>query len=324
MTRPLSESIRADFPSNGRNAADPLSGPGSGDRLHWVDVLKLAPLMALSHGRREVTVALLDGPVDVSHPGLATGRIVEIASRPPGTCAGSGDSACTHGTLVAGILIASRDSSVPGICPGCTLLVRPVFPASVTGGTPWPAAAPEALAAAIAEAIDAGARLINLSLALVRPSPRAERTIAAALDYAVKRGALVIAAAGNQGIPGNSVITRHQGVIPVTACDARGQPLSRSTLGPSIGRHGLAAPGDRVVSLAAGGGTLLASGTSVAAPLVTGTMALLWSEFPATPAARLKYAVTRSYGPARRAVTPPLLDASAAHRFMATTAAGRR
>jgi len=38
-----------------------------------------------------------------------------------------GRPACSHGTLVAGVLSARRDSLHPGICPGCTLVVRPIF-----------------------------------------------------------------------------------------------------------------------------------------------------------------------------------------------------
>jgi len=280
--------------------------------------------MALSRGRREVTVALLDGPVDVGHPELAAGHITEIPGRLRGTCARASDAACAHGTSVAGILAAKRGSSAPGLCPGCTLLVRPVFAEAAAGGTDPPTAAPEDLAEAITDAIGAGARLINLSIALIRPSPRAGRSMEAVLDYAARRGVLVVAAAGNRGMLGGSPITRHHGVIPVVACDARGRPMSESNLGPSIGRRGLAAPGDRILSLAAGGGSRPVSGTSVAAPVVTGTIALLWSEFPAAPAAQLRHAVTRAHGPARRTIAPPVLDAAAAYRFLAESTAGKR
>ena len=95
----------------------------------------------------------------------------------------------------------------------------------------------------------------------------------------VRRGAIVVAAAGNQGALGGFAITRHPWVIPVTACDNRGMPISESNLGGSIGRRGLAAPGDAVTSLSAAGQVLTFGGTSVAAPFVTGAIALLWSEF---------------------------------------------
>ena len=75
------------------------------------------------------------------------------------------------------------------------------------------------LAAAIIECIDAGARVINLSLALAQPSTNGEQSLEEALNQAVKRGVIVVAAAGNQGTLGSSAITRHPWVIPVVACD---------------------------------------------------------------------------------------------------------
>jgi len=58
------------------------------------------------------------------------------------------------------------------------------------------------------------------------------------------------------------------------------------------------------------------SGTSVAAPLVSGTIALLWSEFPDITANQLRREVTQSEA-RRRTVVPPLLDAWAAYRALA-------
>ena len=59
----------------------------------------------------------------------------------------------------------------------------------------------------------------------------------------------MVAAAGNQGTVGSSVITRHPWVIPVIACDLQGRPTTESNLGSSIGRRGLAAPGENIASL---------------------------------------------------------------------------
>ena len=116
-----------------------------------------------------------------------------------------------------------------------------------------PSATPQELAAAIIECIDAGARVINLSLALAQPSTKGEQALEEALNQAVRRGVIVVAAAGNQGTLGSSAITRHPWVIPVVACDLRGRPMNESNLGSSIGRRGLSAPGDGVTSLGAEG-----------------------------------------------------------------------
>ena len=92
---------------------------------------------------------------------------------------------------MAGILSARRDSAAPAICPGCTLLVRPIFPETTTGNGQLPEATPRELAAAIVDCVDAGARVVNLSLALAEPSSRGERALDEALDQALRRGVLV-------------------------------------------------------------------------------------------------------------------------------------
>jgi len=181
-----------------------------------------------------------------------------------------------------------------------------------------PSATPQELAEAIIETIDAGARIINLSAAIAQQSSKGERELEEALDYAARRGVIVVAAAGNQGMVGSSAITRHPWVIPVVACDLRGHPISYSNLGSSIGRRGLSAPGDNVTSLGADGKPLTFGGTSAAAPFVTGAIALLWSESLSATAAEMKLAITQAYAQRRTTVVPPLLDAWAAYQIMKT------
>src|SRR5207248_8661846 len=125
-------------------------------------------------------------------------------------------------------------------------------------------ATPQELAAAIVDCVEAGARVVNLSLALAQHSTRNEQTLEEALDYATQRGVLVVAAAGNQGTVGSSAITRHPWVIPVVACDLQGRPISGSNLGSSIGRRGLTAPAENIVSLGTDGKPQIAGGKSAA------------------------------------------------------------
>jgi subtilisin family serine protease len=208
-----------------------------------------------------------------------------------------------------------------------------------------PSATPQDLAAAIFECINAGARVINLSLALAQPSTKGEQVLDEAFNQALKQGVLIVAAAGNQGTLGSSSIIRHPWVIPVVACDLSGRPINESNLGSSIGTRGLSAPGDNITSLGAEGQLLTLSGTSMAVPFVTGAIALLWSEFPDATAAQIKLAImrqpqtqtfrqgtfmqgrfpsTRSYGPRRASVVPPLLDAEAAYQRLSTVGARRQ
>src|SRR5207248_4828014 len=131
-------------------------------------------------------------------------------------------------------------------------------------------ATPQELAAAIVDCVEAGARVVNLSLALAQHSTRNEQTLEEALDYATQRGVIIVAAAGNQGTVGSSAITRHPWVIPVVGCDLQGKPTAESNLAGSIGRHGLCAPGEQITSLGTNGTPQTLGGTSAAAPFVTG------------------------------------------------------
>ena len=277
--------------------------------------------MERATGSPEVKIGLIDGPVVTQHPDLA-GERLPIPGKNGATCTQANSTACLHGTFVAGILSAKRNSPAPAICPDCTLLIRPIFAETTSGREHMPSATPQELAAAIIECIDAGARVINLSLALAQPSIKGEQALEEALNQAIRRGVIVVAAAGNQGTLGSSAITRHPWVIPVVACDLAGRPMNESNLGGSIGRRGLSAPGDGVTSLGAEGQPLTLGGTSVAAPFVTGAIALLWSEFPAASAAQIKLAVTQAGTPRRASVVPPLLDAMAA--FQALSMANER
>jgi len=283
-----------------------------------LDLVGLTSLINRTSGRPEVTIGLIDGPVVMNHPELASQHIREIPGNGSGACTQANSMACLHGTFVAGILSAKRGSSAPAICPDCTLLIRPVFTEATAGNAQIPSATPQELAAAIIECVEAGARCINLSLALAQPSSKGERELEQVLDHATKRGVIIAAAAGNQGTLGSTAITRHSWVIPVVACDLRGRPTNESNLGSSIGRRGLSAPGVAITSLGAVGKPLTLGGTSVATPFVTGAIALLWSAFPMATAAQVKFAVTQAYAPGRTTVVPPLLNAWAAYQFMVT------
>lgn len=288
-----------------------------------LDLVKLTALMERTRGSPEVKIGLIDGPVVIKHPDFASGHLCEIPGNNGATCAQTNSTACLHGTFIAGILSATRNSPAPAICPNCILLIRPIFAETTSGREHMPSATPKELAAAIIECIDAGARVINLSLALAQPSTKGEQALEDALNQAVRRGVIVVAAAGNQGTLGSSAITRHPWVIPVVACDLQGRPTNESNLGSSIGRRGLSAPGDGITSLGAKGQSLTLGGTSVAVPFVAGAIALLWSEFPNATAAQIKFAITQASIPRRASVVPPVLDAAAAYQILSTMNARR-
>jgi subtilisin family serine protease len=281
-----------------------------------LELAKLTALMERTSGSPSVVIGLIDGPVATEHPDLAGARVREIPGHKGGACTRANSAACLHGTFVAGILSARRESVAPAVCPNCTLLMRPIFAETNAANGEMPSARPEELAQAIRDCIDAGARVLNVSAALAQPSIKFERELEGALNQAARHHVIVVVAAGNQGAVGSTAITCHPWVIPVVGYDLLGRPMRCSNLGRSIGRLGLGAPGDRITSIGANGEPLVWGGTSAAAPFVTGAIALLWSEFPAATAAKVKFAVTQAHAARRIAVVPPLLDASAAYHAM--------
>jgi subtilisin family serine protease len=286
-----------------------------------LELVRLPGLMALTSGRPDVVIGLLDGPVAVDHPDLAAGSIRTVAGRQV-PCRDARSLACRHGTFVAGVLVARRGARAPAIAPDCTLLVRAVFAETAQAGE-LPSATPRELAAAIVDCVDAGARILNLSAALTGMPVGGARVLEEALEHAVRRGVLVVVAAGNQGTVGGSAITRQPWVVPVVGYSAAGWPLAGSNLGFSAGSGGLGAPGEGVVGLTPSGEPVVSEGTSVAAPFVTGTAALLWSLFPGAAAVEVKRALLSAPASRRRTVVPPLLDAWGAYELLSGAPARR-
>jgi subtilisin family serine protease len=176
-----------------------------------LELVKLGPLMDRTCGRPEIAIGLIDGPVAMDHPDLVQRRMQALPGKMGAACLGPSSMACMHGTSVAGILSARRGSCAPAICPGCSLLIRPIFAETGLANGHAPSATPKELAEAIVETIRAGARILNISAALVVPSSRNDRAIEHALDYAAQRSVIVVAAAGNQGLLGSSAITTTPG-----------------------------------------------------------------------------------------------------------------
>jgi subtilisin family serine protease len=289
-------------------AGDPVT-----NNKNALDLVNLTPLMELSAGRAETTIALIDGPVATNHQDLSTTNVRELHG---GACTYANSIACMHGTFVAGILSARRGSSAPSIAPGCTLLVRPIFAESVAANRDMPSATSEELATAIVDCTEAGAHVINLSAALSQPTAAGERKLKEALDLCAKRDSVVVAAAGNEASIGSSTITRHPWVIPVVACDLRGQPMAFSNFGNSIGRRGLSAPGEQITSISAAGEPPAFTGTSAAAPFVTGAIALLKSIFPNVTGAGVKFALIRAHASRRTTIVPTMLNAWAGYQIL--------
>ena len=132
-----------------------------------LSLVGLPQLMRLTSGAEAVKIALIDGPVALDHADLARETIHLLPGQPDAKHKIQNSVACVHGTQVAGVLHARRSAAAPGICPTCTLLIRPIFSAEAieTDSRSPLSANPQDAAAAIREAVAAKARIIDLSVA---------------------------------------------------------------------------------------------------------------------------------------------------------------
>jgi subtilisin family serine protease len=266
---------------------------------------KYLTLIEWSSGNSNIVVAIIDGPVDASHPALSEADLHTLTSDPV-ACRLSNSLACQHGTFVTGILAANRESLAPSLCPHCTFIIRPIFCESIIPGQ-CPEVTPQHLADALTEVIDAGAKVVNMSLGIGNSSVKYHPILDDVFDYAAHKGTILIGAAGNQGYIGANPLFKHPWVIPVAACDVDGRPIN-TNLSATIGKQGLMAPGVGIVSTLPNGRYGKNSGTSVAAPFVTGVIALLWSMFPDATAQQIRRAILQP-GQSRKSIVPPMLNA---------------
>jgi subtilisin family serine protease len=172
---------------------------------------RLHPLMDASDGNANITIGLVDGPVDLNHPALEGARIRAVKESQLTACRSSSSIACRHGTFVAGILCAKRGLFAPAISPGCTILLRPIFtdqPNNIDTTKKnseillFPSSTSEELSDAIVELVKTGARIINLSLGLSTSSMITYPKLQEAYDYARQHGAIIVAASGIKEILG--------------------------------------------------------------------------------------------------------------------------
>jgi subtilisin family serine protease len=250
-----------------------------------------------------VTVAVVDTGVDASHPDLA-GRVLPGHEFLNG---GGIDQAvspmndnCGHGTHVAGTIAANAQNGlgIAGAAPGVMIL-----PVRVLNCGGWSSD----VAKGITWAANQGARVINLSVG----GPGPDKALLAAVRYARKKGAVVVAAAGNNhgqctsGKNRTSYPGATTGAIGVGAVDSNLQHACFSNTGSYVD---LAAPGVGILSTLPNSQYAAWNGTSMATPHVAAAAALVLAKRPwCTPdrvEARLKATARRlpvgTAGDARR------------------------
>lgn len=275
------------------------------------DLVKLGPLMNRSEGNENISICMIDGPVQLNHPSLSELKVLENNQSDLQRCMNSNSIACKHGTFIASILFGRRDSKTISIAPKCRLALYPIFDENSIG---IPITTPDILAKKIKIAIDDGVRIINLSLSLSTQGIIKQPELLNVYDLATRKGVILVIAAGNQGDLSSSPLLAHNWIIPVVACDAHGMVSPFSNVSPSIGKKGLMSPGINIVGASSQTRDLVvSSGTSYAAPFVTGTIALLWSLFPQANSSEV---ITAVLSKRKRSIIPPLLNGEEAFLFL--------
>lgn len=269
-------------------AGDPLPG--------------VASLWRRTLGDPAVTIAVLDGPVDLSHPALRGARlkVLQLAGAP-----GCHGAACAHGTHVASLIFAQHgEGDLKGVAPHCRGLIIPVFsddPAHPGAIRPCSQAG---LARAIEAAVGEGARVINISAGQPGDVRQADPRLVRAVELCAQRGVLIVAAAGNDGCDCLHLPAALPAVLTVGAHQTGGTPSPLSNYGAAYQARGVVARGHSVLAAAPGGSYVRVSGTSFAAPLVAGLAGLLLSaklargsRFTANDARDMRAALIRSAAP---------------------------
>jgi len=210
-----------------------------------------------------ISVAVLDTGIDRNHvdlPNLRGG----INTRDGTDWGSDGDG---HGTHVAGIIAAlDNDIGVVGMAPGIDLYAVKVLNDQGSGNTSH-------LIAGIEWAVNNNIQIINMSLG----SSSYNQSLKDSCDTAYEAGAILVAAAGNEGNNSSNNVdypARYASVIAVAASNENDGLASFSSVGPSVE---FIAPGVNINSTMPGSEFGSYSGTSMASPHVAGAAALLWS-----------------------------------------------
>jgi subtilisin family serine protease len=275
------------------------SSPAAVPPIPVVDARTRVNASTLGTSGSGIVVAVIDTGIDYTHPALGGGmgrgfKVIggrDFIGRDDDPMDDNG-----HGTHVAGTIAASA-SGLIGVAPDVTLIGYKVLAADGSGPTSGIIAAIERCADPNGDG-DPSDHVHVANLSLGGPGD-AEDAASRAVDNAVAAGVVMVVAAGNDGVtasigsPGTAL-----GALTVAAIDDDGRITDFSSRGPAPRLLGfkpdVSAPGFEVVSARLGGGTIAASGTSMAAPHVAGVAALLRKLHPEWTPAEIKGAITSS------------------------------
>ncbi len=277
-------------------------------------------------GTGRTIVAVIDSGVDYTHPDLAANIWTNTIDGATNGLHGYDFSANDadpmdengHGTHVAGIIGATGNNGVgvSGVAQRTQLMALRFMDANGNGFT-------SDAVRAMDYAISHGAKILNESWG----GSAADPTLAAAIERARAAGVIVVIAAGNEQANNDTTASypasyarQSNNVVAVASTDSGDRLSWFSNYGPQT--VAIAAPGESILSTAKGGGYVTKSGTSMAAPVISGALSLLWDLHPTWTYTqildKLRTSVDTSSGLAGKVTTGgrinlgKLLDASSA------------
>jgi subtilisin family serine protease len=287
--------------------AAPASAPASPDRFRpaqWgLDAVGAPEAWHQSAGAG-IVVAVVDSGVDTDHPDLAgsiwtnpdevangvddddNGFVDDLHGASPVDDSADVTDRLGHGTHIAGIVAARAGNGIggAGVAPQASIMPVKVFGENGTGGDV------ASLAAGIRYAVSEGARIVNVSVSAEQPGPELRE----AVSFAGANGATVVTSAGNNDrdidpAPIFPASYSEPAVLSVTAVGEQGDIVRGANFG--AGSVDLAAPGAGILSTVTDGRYELRAGTSMAAPFVAGSLALLAAARPDLSQAQLREAL---------------------------------
>lgn len=224
--------------------------------------IEVPSLWQLTTGNSDTLIAILDTGIDANHEDLSGKIIADINFTDSPT---SGD-INGHGTHVTGIAaaIVNNNKGIAGIAPTSSLM-------NVKVANDYGMCQATTVARGVVWAVDNGASVVNISLEIKESSPELEE----AIEYAWRHGALVVAAAGNEGSQSPTFPAYYENSVAVAATEERNMLAPLSNHGDWVD---VAAPGFHIYSTLPNNDYGYKSGTSCAAAHVSGLAALIFSK----------------------------------------------